>query len=468
MLTVLERCFGERYTSTVSDGGNVFKKKVIIAAVAATALFGTAVTATAADNPGLVPKKVWDSKASAIKIGLVAPMTGVFAVLGISQRNSLQVVADQINAAGGIGGAKIELVVRDDGLNPVAAANHAKELAGDSSINMVVGPSISSFYQGAATYYEAAKKLNCAPAVAALDFTDYKYGFRSQDFYKDTLTGLMTILEKKKIKKFGMIYEAGQTGIDFDAYYTAQASKYGLTYLGWEKITGTATSHNAELQKFIDKGAEAVSISNNAYGAYSAKAAKELKYKGILMGGSGAQNIAFHETGGDDFAGTLMAAVNYQWPLRDKSLQQPGYKAHVEAVVKANGFATGVKSGATSPNGTAIAADCLYAYAVAANKVRSLDTTKVRDAMEKLDIPAKMTPSGARIHPGPEHNFYQADGISVYEWRKDAKGWYTIEVNGVSRQAAACPEAGWLAKTSTGSPLVCAKISGKLVYRAGS
>jgi len=468
MLTVMERCFGERYTSTVSDGGNVFKNKVIIAAVAATALFGTAVTATAADSPGLVPKKVWDSKASAIKIGLVAPMTGVFAVLGVSQRNSLQVVADQINAAGGIGGAKIELVVRDGGLDPVASANYAKELAGDSSINMVVGPSISAYYQGASTYYEAAKKLNCQPAVAALDFTDYKYGFRSQDYFKDTLTALMTVLQKKGIKKFGMIYESGPTGTDFDAYYTAQATKYGLTYLGWEKITSTATSHNAELQKFIDKGAEAVNISNNAYGAYSAKAAKELKYKGILMGGSGAQNIAFHETGGDDFAGTLMGAPNYQWPIRDKTLWQPGYKAHTEAVVAKNSFATGVKSGATSPNGTAIAADCLYAYAVAANKVRSLDTTKVRDAMEKLDIPAKMTPSGVRIHPGPEHNFYQADGINVYEWRKDAKGWYTIEVNGVSRQAAACPEAGWLAKTSTGSPLVCAKISGKLVYRAGS
>ena len=463
----MERCFGERYTSTVSDGGNVFKKKVIIAAVAATALFGTAVTATAADNPGLVPKKVWDSKADKIKVGLVAPMTGIFAVLGISQRNSLQVVADQINAAGGVGGAKIELVVRDGGLDPVASANHAKELAGDSSINLVVGPSISSFYQGAATYYEAAKKLNCQPAVAALDFTDYKFGFRSQDYYKDTLTALMTVSQKKSIKKIGMIYESGPTGTDFDAYITAQASKYGITYLGWEKITSTATSHNAELTKLMDKGADAVIISNNAYGAYTAKAAKELKFKGILMGGSGAQNIAFHETGGDDFAGTLMAAPNYQWPIRDKALWQPGYKAHTDAVVKANSFATGVKSGATSPNGTAIAADCLYSYAVAANKVRSLDATKVRDAMEKLDIPAKMTPSGVRIHPGTEHNLYQADGINVYEWRKDAKGWYTIEVNGVSRQAAACPEAGWIAKTAAGSPLVCTKISGKLVYKAG-
>ena len=464
----MERCFGERYTSTVSDGGNVFKKKVMIAVVAATALFGTAVTATAADSPGLVPKKVWDSKTDKIKIGLEAPMTGIFAVLGISQRNSLQVVADQINAAGGIGGAKIELVVRDDALNPVTAANNAKELAGDASINMVVGPSISAYYQAAAGYYEAAKKLNCQPAVAALDFTDYKYGFRSQDYFKDTLTALMTVLQKKKITKFGMIYEAGATGEDFNAYYTAQASKYGLTYLGWQKITSTQTSHNAELQKLIDLGAQAVSISNNAYGAYTAKAAKELKYAGILMGGSGAQNIAFHETGGNDFAGTLMAAPNYQWPLRDKSQWQPGYKAHTDAVVKANGFATGAKSGATSPNGTAIAADCLYAYAVAANKARSLDATKVRDAMEKLDIPANQTPSGVHIHPGTEHNFYQADGINVYEWRHDATGWYTVEVNAVSRQAAACPELGWFAKTASGAPLVCVKSSGKLVYRTAA
>jgi branched-chain amino acid transport system substrate-binding protein len=184
------------------------------------------------------------------------------------------------------------------------------------------------------------------------------------------------------------------------------------------------------------------------------------------MGGSGAQNIAFHETGGDDFAGTLMAAPNYQWPLR--TAWQPGYKAHTDAIVKAYGSATGVKSGATSPNGTAIAADCLYSYAVAANKVRSLDTTKVRDAMATLDIPANMTPSGVRIHPGPEHNLYQSDGINVYEWRKDAKGWYTIEVNGIAKQSSPCPELGWIAKTSKGAPLVCKTFAGKLLYRPGA
>jgi branched-chain amino acid transport system substrate-binding protein len=444
----------------------VSKKKIFSSAIVVAALFSTTMPATAADNPGLVPKSTWKANVKTVKIGLVAPMTGIFAVLGVSQRNSLQVVADQINKAGGIGGAKIELVVRDDGLNPVAAANHARELAGDASIRMVVGPSISSFYEASAIYYENAKKLSCAPAVAALDFTDYDFGFRSQDFYKDTAKALMTVLRKKGVSSFGMIYEAAATGDDFDKYWKNQAGKYGLTYKGWEKITSAATSHNAELQRLIATGAEAVFISNSAWGAYTAKAAKELNYKGVLFSGSGAQNIAFHENGGDDFAGTLMAAPNYQWPVRNKALWKPGYKLHTDAVVKAYGFATGVKSGATSPNGTAIAGDCMYAFAVAANKARSLDSVKVRNAMETLDIPASMTPSGVRIHPGPEHNLYQEDGISVYEWRKDAKGWFTIEVNGVSKLSAKCPEAGWLARTIKDKPLVCKLVSGKLVYRA--
>src|SRR5262245_55176082 len=52
----------------------------------------------------------WSAGTDTIQIGLVAPMTGAFAVLGVSQQNSMQIVVDQINTAGGIGGAKLEIV----------------------------------------------------------------------------------------------------------------------------------------------------------------------------------------------------------------------------------------------------------------------------------------------------------------------------------------------------------------------
>ncbi len=444
----------------------MFKIKIAVAALTASALVITTVPATAADNPGLVPQKSWNAGVATVKVGLIGEMTSFFAVLGISQKNSLQVVANQINAAGGIGGAKIEIVVRDvAGLNPTNAANASKEFAGDASIKFIIGPSVSSLYGANAPVFEAAKKLNCQPAVAALDFADYKWGFRSQDFYKDTISALLAVLKKKKITKVGMLYEAGATGSDLNAYYTEQAPLYGITYLGWEVILSTSTSHNAELKKMIDKGAQAVVYSSNAFGAYTAKAAKDLKYAGLLIGGSGSQNIAFHEIGGNDFAGTLMAAPNYQWPIRDTSTWKPGFKAHIDAIVAAYGINTGATSGATSYRGTAIAADCLYAYAVAANKARSLEGEKVRAAMAGLNIDSKYTPSGAPIRPGPNHNFYGPDGVNVYEWRRDANGWYTVEVNAIARAGASCPEAGWFGKTKSGAGLICAKLGGKLKYK---
>jgi hypothetical protein len=60
---------------------------------------------------------------------------------------------------------------------------------------------------------------------------------------------------------------------------------------------------------------------------------------------------------------------------------------------------------------------------------------------------------------------YQSDGINVYEWRKDAKGWYTMEVNALALRSGVCPEVGWLAKTSTNQPLVCTKVGSKLIYK---
>ena len=197
------------------------------------------------------------------------------------------------------------------------------------------------------------------------------------------------------------------------------------------------------------------------------------------MGGSGLQNVAFHDAGGDDFAGTYMAAPNYQWPVRDKSKWMPGYKAHVDAIVAAYGTNTGAIAGATSPKGTALAADCVYAYAVAANKAQSFDPEKVLAAMSTLDIPADQTPSGNRIHPGPEHNFYQADAIHIYKWMKDANGWYTEEqvkdvvqiakvvaaTKAKAKAGDACSKAGATAKSAAGKTLKCTKVKGKLVLK---
>ena len=52
--------------------------------------------------------------AETMKIGVVSPLTGPVAEPGRIQLNAMRIAADKINAAGGVLGQQIELIVEDD------------------------------------------------------------------------------------------------------------------------------------------------------------------------------------------------------------------------------------------------------------------------------------------------------------------------------------------------------------------
>lgn len=360
-----------------------------------------------------------------ITVGLIAPMTGPFAVLGISEQNSLNVIIDSVNAAGGVGGAKLKLETRDQQLDPGKAVQIANEFAGNKQVKLVVGPSLTSFYNAAKGAFESNKTVNCQPTVAAGTFSDLNYGFRSQDPNVLNLEQMLAYLKGAGKKSIGLVYEADDTGAFFDGLLKEKAPQHGMTYAGWQQSRTDDTSHVSYVQALSK--ADAIWISSNISGAKTMAAKAETNYPGTLVGGSGLFNIAFVEAAGDAAAGTLYSSSNYQWNLRDKSTWQPGYKAHIDEVVKRYGQNVGPKSGATSPKGTGLAADCVFAYARAAEAANSVDPQAVATAMEALSIPASETPSGNGIHPGKGHEFYGKDDIHIYRWMHDGQGWYAEE-----------------------------------------
>lgn len=368
----------------------------------------------------------WSAGTDTVQIGLVAPMTGPFAVLGVSQENSMKVVAEQINAAGGIGGAEVEIVTRDVGLDPAKAVQAATELAGDQRVKMVVGPSITAFYNAAKATYEQNQKVNCQPAVAGGTFDDLTYGFRSQDRLTHDVERVLQYLKSENITTIGEVYEGDDTGKQVSELLTSLGPRYGVQLVGYEQTRQDDATHLPYVQKLSSAGA--IWISSNVSGAKTMAAAAEAGYQGVLVGGSGVQNISFIEAAGDAAAGTVFAAPNYQFPIRDKATWKPGYKAHVDAIEAKYGVNTGPQSGAKSPKGTAIAADCVYAFWKAAEAVKSLDSTKVAEALTNISLPDTETPSGCAIKPGKEHEFYAMDCIRVYQWQKDGQGWFTTDV----------------------------------------
>jgi branched-chain amino acid transport system substrate-binding protein len=82
-----------------------------------------------------------------VNIGVIQPLSGANAQFGINSRNGIELVADEINAAGGIkslGGAKINLVVSDATSNPTTASTVAQRLIAQNELTAILGAFASS------------------------------------------------------------------------------------------------------------------------------------------------------------------------------------------------------------------------------------------------------------------------------------------------------------------------------------
>ena len=91
-----------------------------------------------------------------IKIGMPTILSGRVAMLGISSRNAVMLEVDKFNAAGGLGGRMIEMVVRDSKGAPQEAARVARELVTSDGCEIIWDGEASS---GAFAVHEVAKDL---------------------------------------------------------------------------------------------------------------------------------------------------------------------------------------------------------------------------------------------------------------------------------------------------------------------
>src|SRR6185369_10977260 len=79
-----------------------------------------------------------------VKIGLSYPETGPYAKQGLDQRRAADLAVEEINAAGGILGKKVQLVYRDTRSNAKVARGNAVDLFDKEGVPMIFGGSSSA------------------------------------------------------------------------------------------------------------------------------------------------------------------------------------------------------------------------------------------------------------------------------------------------------------------------------------
>jgi branched-chain amino acid transport system substrate-binding protein len=106
-----------------------------------------------------------------IRIGVAGPMTGPTAWFGEQYLRATELAVDNLNAAGGVLGQNVELVLGDDFCDPDQAVAVARKLASDGVV-FVVGHFCSHSSIAAAKVYEEAGILQIAPGSASAKLTD--------------------------------------------------------------------------------------------------------------------------------------------------------------------------------------------------------------------------------------------------------------------------------------------------------
>ena len=91
-----------------------------------------------------------------IRIGVPTILSGRVAQLGISSRNAISMEAEKFNAAGGLGGRKIEIITRDSKGKPDEAANNTRQLINSEGCEIIISAESSA---GAFAVQEVIREL---------------------------------------------------------------------------------------------------------------------------------------------------------------------------------------------------------------------------------------------------------------------------------------------------------------------
>ncbi|MBW8779318.1 MAG: ABC transporter substrate-binding protein, partial [Burkholderiales bacterium] len=146
--------------------------------------------------------------AEPIKIGVAEALSGGAAQYGTPIRNAFQMAADEINAAGGINGRTIELVVEDEQGKKDEAINAFKKLIFQDKALMLFGPTLSNSAKASDPIAQSAHVVVFGTSNTAEGITTIgDHVFRNSVTEADVLpVTIKTASRIAKIKKVAVMY----------------------------------------------------------------------------------------------------------------------------------------------------------------------------------------------------------------------------------------------------------------------
>ncbi|MCG8637643.1 MAG: branched-chain amino acid ABC transporter substrate-binding protein [Desulfobacterales bacterium] len=322
--------------------------------------------------------------ADTVKLGYGGVISGDLAPYGISALRGAEIAVDDINAAGGILGKQVEVLVGDDVCKPEIAVNMATKLVSDGA-QMIVGHICSGATIAANKIYKDANLIVASPSSTAdpLTLTGEHPNFFRTIAYDGAQAKLMAsfVTKELKAKKVALVHDKGDYGKgQMDLAMKELEAIGGVEIVLFEGVTTGAVDFSAIVQKIKRSKADVT-----MWGGYHSDASKivqllkKKRVKTTFFGGDGMYGENFTTLAGKYADGVYATGPN------DTS-SNPMYKA----LAKKHQKKYNEDPGTFFFTGYA----CAQALAAAAEKAGSLDYDKLRAAMFETKIDSPLGPIG--------------------------------------------------------------------------
>ncbi len=248
--------------------------------------------------------------ATPYRIGVMESLTGAGETYGTVAHQAKVMAADEINAAGGVDGRRLELVVEDSKCNAQDAINAYNKLTDVNGVKIILGTSCSGAMLGVAPLAEADGVILFSGMASNPDIADAgDYIFRTQ--ISDIEVGIRTgdALWADGIRTLATITEETDYAEGVRRTTVARFEENGGTVVAAERFGSDVTDFRSQLTKLFEANPDALHIAPQAEFAAGTiiKQARELGYAGPIYGDTISVGTTSLEIAGD--AATGMKAV---------------------------------------------------------------------------------------------------------------------------------------------------------------
>ncbi len=246
-----------------------------------------------------------------IRVGVYGDLTGQTSSFGQSTRNGIELAVEEINAAGGVNGKKISLIVEDDQGRPEQAKTVVSKLINQDKVHAVLGEVASTNSLAAAPVAQEAKIPMITPSSTNPKVTEVG-DYISRVCFIDPFQGSVMAKFAANTLKAKTAAILGDVNSDYSKgltqFFEEEFNRLGGRVVAKEAYTQTDPDFKGQLTKIRNLNPDVIYIPGY-YGQVGiiAKQARELGMNMPLLGGDGWDSPEIWKLGGDALKNTYIS-----------------------------------------------------------------------------------------------------------------------------------------------------------------